>query len=847
MIIERLSLRGMLRFTDTVDLDFRQLPPGLIALVAPNGAGKSTLLEAPIACLFRQFASRDGKLTGYATARDSFIDVEFSVSGRGAYHARVSLDGLKDGSDAVIELVNPDGSKSVLNDGKVSTYDDLIRREFPSLDLVLASAFAAQNKRGSFISKKPRERKDLFVELLALKAYERMSDTAKTAAGFVEQARVKLLAARDALAQQVPDSLQQALDREAQELQVSGGTAEADREDIEKRIADLEARLDTMGDAVAAFGAASQKIQALQADLAGRRADLDALGRDRARLEAQLATDLQRIDRKLDADLQAVEAEITSERIAFERELAGIEQKRAANEKDCQTKIAGNQQILGMAEQIRAAVALVAQQTSALDAARKDVEAKQAAHREAADQVLRCERDLAALTAPVRELDRAKADAALIETVPFGPKCAQASCQFVANASAALARIPVLEATVAKKADLETKHRESDAAATTALTALAQARQQVQSIQQTLTEQQAFTKYVEPLAAAEARIKELQERIEQSQRDAEQAIQQAEERHAARATALQARKPKLAADADAAKVDAHQRAADGRQDLHVRETALTATITRLETDLKSAQAALDLLRNRHEAATALQGQLREARGEYDRLTAVIATVKAETVALQRRREDFANTRRRCEDLTATLVTLDTELVEWRTLQDGLGPNGLPVLEIDAAGPTISGYVNELLAVCFGPRFSVDLVTQQEKASGKGMKEAFTLRVLDNLRNVEHDDVAGLSGGEQVIVSEALMLAIGIYVNTRSPMPIRTLWRDETTGALDPENAIHYVEMLRKAREMGGYHFVFFITHNPDAAALADAQIRINETGEAVVVRIVQPPYLQEAA
>jgi ABC-type siderophore export system fused ATPase/permease subunit len=72
-----------------------------------------------------------------------------------------------------------------------------------------------------------------------------------------------------------------------------------------------------------------------------------------------------------------------------------------------------------------------------------------------------------------------------------------------------------------------------------------------------------------------------------------------------------------------------------------------------------------------------------------------------------------------------------------------------------------------------------------------------------------------------------MCAIALYVNERSPMPIRTLWRDETGAALDPvPTRSHYVHMLRKVRELGGFHHVFFITHNPRPRRSADTQIQV---------------------
>jgi exonuclease SbcC len=194
-------------------------------------------------------------------------------------------------------------------------------------------------------------------------------------------------------------------------------------------------------------------------------------------------------------------------------------------------------------------------------------------------------------------------------------------------------------------------------------------------------------------------------------------------------------------------------------------------------------------------------------------------------------------------VAARVAALEADLLDWQTLAKAFGRDGLPVLEIDAAGPTISAYTNDLLATCYGPRFTVDVVTQQAKADGKGLKETFTIAVLDNAAGAAVRDIADLSGGEQVIVAEALANAIAIYVNTRSPQPVRTCWRDETTGALDPENAARYLAMLRQVQTLGGFHHVLFITHNPDAAAQADAQIRLADGH----VTIAQPPYGETVA
>jgi exonuclease SbcC len=176
-------------------------------------------------------------------------------------------------------------------------------------------------------------------------------------------------------------------------------------------------------------------------------------------------------------------------------------------------------------------------------------------------------------------------------------------------------------------------------------------------------------------------------------------------------------------------------------------------------------------------------------------------------------------------LTVRIETLTDEQVEWNLLTKALGRDGLQTLEIDAAGPTVSHYTNELLSVCFGSRFSVDLVTQEAKADGKGFKESFHIKAYDNERGGAARDLGDLSGGEKVIVGEALANAIALYNNTRNGLQIQTLFRDETTGALDPETAPLYVAMLRKVQQVGDVRQICYITHSPVAAALADAQIQ----------------------
>lgn len=202
------------------------------------------------------------------------------------------------------------------------------------------------------------------------------------------------------------------------------------------------------------------------------------------------------------------------------------------------------------------------------------------------------------------------------------------------------------------------------------------------------------------------------------------------------------------------------------------------------------------------------------------------TRAAETLA--RAQEVHANAERAAAELVAVQAELSeatAEIDDCRHLQKALGPEGVQALEVDAAGPEVSDLINELLGACYGSRFTCRLETATLKADGSGTKEIFDLVVIDSEMGTE-GSASDLSGGERVLVAEALSLAIAIFNCRRSSIPILDLFRDECAGALDVERAPKYVEMLRKAVRLGGFHRVYFIAHQPELWGLGDACIEV---------------------
>jgi exonuclease SbcC len=182
---------------------------------------------------------------------------------------------------------------------------------------------------------------------------------------------------------------------------------------------------------------------------------------------------------------------------------------------------------------------------------------------------------------------------------------------------------------------------------------------------------------------------------------------------------------------------------------------------------------------------------------------------------------------KADELSARITPLERDLAGWRFLARGLGREGVQALELDAAGPRVSGLANELLADAYGSRFQIRFETQAAKADGKGVKETFDIVVVDTEKGREGNG-EDLSGGEKVIVGEALGMAVGLFHAQAAGVSLGTVIRDETVGALDPENGEKYLAMLRAFLRVGHVHQLLYVAHQPALIDMADAVVRVED-------------------
>lgn len=801
MRLLKIELRGVTRFAGTVAVNFEELGPGLIALVGGNGAGKSTIMEAPAAALWKAFPSRPGFYENFSGS-DAFIEATFDGG-----TVRLNVDAVKKTTEGYV-IVNGEPT----TDGKAASFAAAVAERFGSFDLFLASVFACQSKRGSFLGLAKGARKDRFVELLGLGVLQALSEAARLRAG---QSGAELTAARSSLAT-IATQVERFADARAN-LDEKAAATRAVAEQLEAArtaeaaalgsLEDSKARCSRMDELVARERAArATRVNADKATAAAA-ARIEGAGRNKAeriRLVEQRHAD--ELETAANLRYESGSGRIAGQRARLTETLLGLPDGPAAEARR---------------------VALVQQR----DEARAEAERVAAVHRAhtAADTAMRSERRLldgreAARAQRVAQLEQQgrrlgevpctasetwTGDALPANLISGASVRLAGMCPLLADARGAreeLAKLPPVDRT-----EYETAVRVHEAAKAAA-----------ELLPPAVLDPASYDREIEAAAADVAK--------------------------AAGAGALQEQLDALGGEAEilARELDAEVTAARAAVAAAARE--LVGIEAEYETEsaeaaqaLEAAQAAAETAVAQHDEAAAeldaAEGvDLEHARGQLEQSKRIRETLEFQQreadkalAAAQAAADRLAELEAQHAPVAAAVAKAETEVGDWGLLERSLGRDGVQALEIDAAGPEVATITNELLASCYGARFSLTLETLAEKRDG-GTREVFDVRVYDGgaERSVE-----AYSGGEKVVIGEALGLALAIVNARKSGVRWETFFRDETAGALDPDNAVAYVRMMRRARELAGAHQIVFVAHQPEVWEAADAVVMIAD-GKAVV-------------
>ena len=864
----QLTLRGITRF-DRLELDLADMPPGLIGLVGPNGEGKTTIMEAlGPAALWLEFPSRPGPLFDRANARDGLIWLRQEHGGR-VFDHRIHVDvGTGRSGAGVSPVLTVDGE--VQGSGaRQADYAEAIGRFFPDRRVFMASVYASQTGVGSFTTLDVRDRRELFASMLGTAELQALSDRAREACRPLERAlgtvEEHLARARAAVSQAraLEGQLVEALERvEALAAAEQAALEEADR------------RQDRHQEALAALGEARRKREAAERLREARVGEAGELTAGIAELEDRIAAGEAMLGRTGEIrERAATHARLTGEREALvARFRAAEEQVRVAEGAVSQARRSRE-----LAERALADAEAQVRQRETDAAHERDLAARAAVFEALAAQVAALQDRISRATGEARalataaakletgsrgELARAeerlaaaKRAAALLGDVPCkggkitlwnatfdGTRSATAigvadagGCRFLTDARRAAGELPALEAAVAaaearalEVARAMAAHREADAGVQ-ALEAEARALQARQGPTGVVAELAAVRRSLERSAQAPARAVEARVGLD----DASRHLATAEGALAtARAAVGAVRADGEAVRRDLAGLAGAVEAADELTRTEARLPAQRSELARARARFAVVAQELEVFEVPDVPAPVLEAEAQALQAFQEADVALTLAREAHVAG----RELAASLRGRLEalgDPAALIAVLEARRdraamrrAAFRLIEEATGRTGIQALEIDAAGPHVSRLTTDLLEASYGPRFGLALRTVQEASGRHVQREVFDLLVTDGARPGGPRPVSDLSGGERVLIDEALKLALAVFNAQRWGVQVASLWRDECDGRLDDENARRYPAMLRRALKIGGWRNVFFVSHRREVWSQADALIRV---------------------
>lgn len=787
---------GLNRDQVTINLD---VEGELIAIIGPNGAGKTTVLDN-----LHPFRVLPSRASSYTPGGTSYYDHTFGNAQKvlrwehegKIYETNIIIKGGGktpkqecylhqvvneiNGGEGLRAVSLPDGTTS---DGKGQTYDKIIEHIVGTPDMYFTAAFACQGRR-TLADYTNGDIKGLMSELLSLDSILELSGQANDQA---KTLRAQLEALRG---------------RVARETEI-----ESERGSVALDMSEAEGALSALQDAQAYAKTALASVQRRLAEAQAGAADHAATERRRDTLRSQIETVMVRETNVIDEII----ADYTKRGLeAAEIKQAALTQEQRTRKAiaDTSARIAAAEALLTNRAEIEAAPVRVLDLDVAVlnaeglvEAAEKDMVAHRA-RVTAADQadaaVKLVSQEGHALKATCEDLRRR---AGLADDVPCHGTDLQGRCSLLADTMAAKGTLEAKDVELtAKRADhaaaIEKAKLAREACDATPPPDLDAPKAKLKTLQTAASEARALAAKLPAITAAAFQVEgdraSLAE-LETSLIDTTWGLGVANERITT-----------LAAEKDARITAVRERTAGEKATIQKELDALPPT------DTSGLQKVMEELATTEKAAAEVDNAITIE-------TARIATFTERMRQLQRESDELQADVRRS-------AALADDIAQWTLLAKALGNDGIVALCIDDAGPTLTSIANDLLAACYGPRFTVAIKTQDETKAGT-MKEVFDIIVYDADRGDEKS-IRDVSGGERVYLNEAMTRAIALYQAEASGRHYGCLFSDESDGALDREKKRQYARMKRKVLEIGGYTRELFISHSAEVQESADAVIDV---------------------
>lgn len=798
-VFHGLTMHGFLPFNGDVSLKNDELQGPIVAVVGPNGVGKTTLLEMLPGAYYRQTKTR-GKLSELAAERDAWVEFDVELPGQ-VHHVRLLVDGDTGKSEAI---VTPD----VLGSTKVSEYDRWIANTFVDRDLCYASIFSPKGAN-NWLNSDGADRKKVILRALGVDWLEELAERSRARAKPL-QAQIDELLARQR--EQERGRLDVGEAERLVEACLMLAASQATTVEREERDFAALSRLHTeWDDAAAQHAHRSQRLA-------------EAIGRKNS-----VQNDLLKLAERVDRLREKVDSEVSVDAIKEEVER-------------------GRETIAGLRARARATELAVVDAERQDQARRHSLELAEAELRNAHSACMNASQ-VGVLKLKAQVLEAVARLPILVEQLAEARQAWRDAKSALAAAEVELGIIWEKRVSVLRLG-LTTIGSPSTPMAERQLIALQTIGDDDRLVEDQFHLPQQLLGYRQTLAALERSGATLAESVanakslaarEQELRDAQLHLAACQEREDLARTACAARpdsgpSPALRAhrldaeDAALALSNAQERLAENEERLREVEhaavyrdelAAATAELAKAQEDFEQARAYHESLPTPVDpgpepAVVAGAIKLQEAKSQYERVVVDVERAKQAVVQAQAWVE-------RARELQSSLDAARATLDEWQFLAHGLGAQGLQAALIDAAGPELTATVNDLLHSCYGPRWTAAI-----KMSPVGSKREDCELLIHDQKSGRTIKAARLSGGQSVLIGEAVSLALSLIASRRVGQ--RVLVRDESEAGLDEEHRPAYMAMLRRGAELVGATHVLLVTHQKELIDLADSRLVVSEDG-----------------
>ena len=776
---------------DQFSMDLTKIPDEAVAVYirGDNGVGKSTLLNLAFTP-WREPASINGNIYdrfGPTGQRD----LEWSHHGEQYRSVITYRQTAKTKSTKAILHVMREGEwaayvapDNTVSDGKASTYDHCLESILGPRDLYYLSAFCGQN--ASLLAEHD-DPKSLMHALLSLDRYVDLAELA-------QQVQRGIKAARDTLRESIPSEL----DLEREIAMLNAGIEEMERElpKVEEQILILQAD--------------DAKLVSRLQDAADKDREADHVQEQRKALQAmidEIKAGTEAAAAAFEKELEQQRNLIRESRRKLRQTLGGIEADKGKAVKDMERW----ESLLASADDVRAAVGQIPELEESYEAAKINLADAQAW----CDKIDEATRQKDLLVADeLRFISERQHQEKILEDltkrsrfiteVPCQGVGRYAQCPALKDAREACEALPSQEH---KVRDADAKSKEVAAEAAKLLIVVSD-----KDAAHIAREKSNFGLEASHFALSNAR--ELEGKLG-SLNTAEESL-----------CGTKAHLEELAKRAtNANREQAAMEASIGTEAAKIK-TAHDKVVAESRTKIDGVQKQIDMLpvpgSTTHKDRITAEIRSLRARIKVDednraRMTSKIASHRQ---VIDERMTERDGLKARQDKVDA----LNDEISNWVLLRHAL--KGIIDLSIEDAGPTIATLTNELLKQAYGPRFSVRIVTQRQQANGR-LVECFEISIIDNESGLE-SSILHKSGGECIWLDKALTDAVGLYHQQVSGVDYETLIADEAEDGLTQERKTMFYKMDRAMLERGGYRRKYCVSHNPEAWALADYVINLDE-------------------